>query len=173
MTRTRESVVLLPVPDVESLVREVRSRYDPSAAAGVPAHITLVYPFCPAPVPDDIVAELAALVRAVDAFSLRFERTGRFPDTLYLAPEPATEIIRLTEAIVNRWPAWQPYGGIYGAIVPHLTIADRQPDDALLQRLAATIELGLPIETQIHDAWLMESDDAGRWHRREAFPLRA
>jgi hypothetical protein len=35
----------LVVPEAEPLVKPFRDRYDPSAAAGVPAHITLLYPF--------------------------------------------------------------------------------------------------------------------------------
>ena len=40
-----ESALMVLVPEAESLVKPFRDRYDPSAAAGVPAHITLLYPF--------------------------------------------------------------------------------------------------------------------------------
>ena len=42
-----ESALVVLVPEAESLVQAFRDRYDPSAAAGVPAHITLLYPFRP------------------------------------------------------------------------------------------------------------------------------
>ena len=40
-----ESALVVLVPEAESLVKPFRDRYDPAAAAGVPAHITLLYPF--------------------------------------------------------------------------------------------------------------------------------
>ena len=40
-----ESALVILVPEAEPLVRPFRHRFDPSAALGVPAHITLLYPF--------------------------------------------------------------------------------------------------------------------------------
>jgi hypothetical protein len=40
-----KSTVAILVPEAEGLVRLFRNRYDPSAKAGMPAHITLLYPF--------------------------------------------------------------------------------------------------------------------------------
>src|SRR5437660_989822 len=46
-----ESALLIPVPEAEPLVGQWRLEHDPSARAGVPPHVTLLYPFLP---PDDI-----------------------------------------------------------------------------------------------------------------------
>jgi len=46
-----QSAVLIPVPEAESIVGRWRHEYDPVAAAGGPAHITLVVPWLP---PDEI-----------------------------------------------------------------------------------------------------------------------
>jgi hypothetical protein len=40
-----ESALVVLVPEAEVLVKPFRDRFDPLAAAGVPAHITLLYPF--------------------------------------------------------------------------------------------------------------------------------
>jgi len=40
-----ESSLMIVVPEAERLVKPFREKYDPSAAVGVPAHITLLYPF--------------------------------------------------------------------------------------------------------------------------------
>src|ERR1700758_5252193 len=40
-----ESTLAILVPEAEGLVRSFRDRYDPSAKAGMPAHIILLYPF--------------------------------------------------------------------------------------------------------------------------------
>ena len=40
-----ESVLLVPVPEAAPLMHQYRLRYDPVAPAGVPEHITALYPF--------------------------------------------------------------------------------------------------------------------------------
>nr|WP_189183206.1 hypothetical protein [Microbispora rosea] len=40
-----ETALTVEVPSAEPLVRSLRERYDPSAAHGMPAHITIPYPF--------------------------------------------------------------------------------------------------------------------------------
>jgi hypothetical protein len=42
-----ESALIIVVPEAERLVKPFRDRHDPSAKDGVPAHITLLYPFKP------------------------------------------------------------------------------------------------------------------------------
>ena len=42
---TPESIILIPVPEATPLVHQYRLHYDPSAPAGVPEHLTLLYPF--------------------------------------------------------------------------------------------------------------------------------
>jgi hypothetical protein len=47
MTQTY-SAVLVPVPEAERVVSRYRARLDGAAALGVPAHVTVLYPFVPA-----------------------------------------------------------------------------------------------------------------------------
>lgn len=49
------------------------------------------------------------------------------PGVVYLAPKPAALFIAFTQAVVERWPEHQPYGGAYEEIIPHLTVAYRRP----------------------------------------------
>jgi len=42
-----ESALVILVPEAEAIVGRLRQRYDPSAAVGMLAHITLNYPFLP------------------------------------------------------------------------------------------------------------------------------
>ena len=42
-----ETALLLPVPAAESSVGQHRARLDQAARDGVPAHITVLYPFLP------------------------------------------------------------------------------------------------------------------------------
>ena len=42
-----ETALVVLVPEAEAIVGRLRQRYDPSAAVGMPAHITINYPFLP------------------------------------------------------------------------------------------------------------------------------
>jgi hypothetical protein len=50
-----ESALIIAVPEAGPLVKELRDRFDPSAAVGVTAHITILYPFRP---PGEITPEV-------------------------------------------------------------------------------------------------------------------
>ena len=76
-----ESAILLCVPEAEALVHEWRLKGDPSAAHGVPAHVTLLYPFLPVESLDEgVLAELAWFFRGIDAFPVRFTSVQRWED---------------------------------------------------------------------------------------------
>jgi len=59
-----ESALVVLVPEAEAVVKPFRDQYDPSAAAGMPAHITLLYPF---QVPDEV--DQMTLDRLRDCFA--------------------------------------------------------------------------------------------------------
>ena len=106
-------------------LERTRRMASPVAAVGVPAHITLLFPFLPASALDHAVRDrLAAIAATVAPFEVGFRRVARFPDAIYLAPEPAMPFRDLTSAIVAMWPEHPAYAGRYDEIVPHLTIAE-------------------------------------------------
>ena len=107
-------------------------------AKGIPAHITLCYPFIPPQQVDDRSTErLTALLRGTAPFPFRFTRTNRFPAALWLAPEPCEPFRDLTETLCLGFPSVRPYGGQFDRVIPHLTIADRVTE-ATMDRLTAT-----------------------------------
>ena len=55
-----ESALVVRVPEAEPVVNRFRAAYDPSAPAGVPAHVTLLYPFKP---PDALTEPVLAGLR--------------------------------------------------------------------------------------------------------------
>jgi 2'-5' RNA ligase len=134
---------------------------------GAPLHVTAMYPFLGArsigAAEEAAVAELAS---QVEPFGFTLARLGRFPGVHYLAPEPAAPFVDITERIQRRWPSCRPYGGVYEAIVPHVTIAfgDTPPADL------ATLERQLPISTGATELWLIEQTWRG-WRTRRRFPL--
>ena len=67
-----ESALVILVPEAEALVGSFRDLHDAGAAVGVPAHITVLYPFKPPDEIDEAVLErLRHLILAVRAIQFR------------------------------------------------------------------------------------------------------
>jgi hypothetical protein len=168
-----ESALVVPVPEAEPAVERWRSRYDPSAAAGVPAHITVLYPFLPpARVDAATLGELERLFAAVAPVGYSLARLGRFEEVLYLAPEPRDPFKRLIELAARRYPQCPPYGGAVPLeeVEPHLTAA-HTADEAVLRRAAADIAPHLPVLARAREARLLLRSPDGRWRTWRRFPL--
>src|SRR5215472_6922368 len=119
-----QSAVLIPVPQADSVVGRYRFEYDPVAAAGVPAHVTLVVPWLPPDeITDDELAELETELSDVPAFDFALTRVDWFGRrVLWVAPEPADPFLKLTHRIADRFntPPWEDE---FDEVVPHLTVA--------------------------------------------------
>jgi|SRR5215467_6229425 len=166
-----ETALIVTVPAAEPLVGPWRSRFDAAAVAGgVPAHVTLLYPFLDGGLlDDDVLRELAEVFARHRAFEARLARCGRFPGVLYLAPEPAAPFRALTEAVTARWPEAPPYGGAFAEVIPHLSVAKDQPADVFA---AAEAELSprLPVAARISAVQLIALAGC-RWQQQRTFPL--
>lgn len=163
------TALVVPVPDLEPLVGPWREQFDPGAALGVPAHVTVGYPFLPlTAVTASVVEDLAALVAGEPAPTVTFARCGRFPEVLWLDPEPAAPFVRLTRALVARWPEAPPYGGRFGDdVVPHFTVAIT-PSEPDLDTVERDLGPSLPLTTVLREAVLLGHD--GRcWSVRHRF----
>ena len=166
-----ESALLIPVPEAEPAAGAWRRSHTPSGAAGVPAHITLLYPFLP---PEQVTASVTTALRsffaAVPASRFALTSVDRFPSVVYLAPEPAAPFVELIRALADRFPDHPPYGGTHETIVPHLTVAATEDAD-VLERAAAELAHAVPLEAVGREAWLMAEGEDGRWRTRERFTL--
>jgi 2'-5' RNA ligase len=172
-----ESCLLVPVPEAEPAVGRFRGRLDRAAAWGVPAHVTILYPFVPPGAITSEVIELAAAATAsVSAFECTFARTSWFgEDVLWLAPEPDQPFRALTTALHAAFPQYPPFGGIYPDVVPHLTIGGRPPAGlAMLEAAEADVRPALPVRTFVSRAWLMTGTQAAAsWRVTAELPLGA
>jgi 2'-5' RNA ligase len=158
------------VPEAESVVAEWRLRYTLDAPAGIPAHVTILFPFVEPARLGDVEERLGEIISGTPAFQLVFARTARWPEILYLEPEPAEPFVALTREIEREWPDQPPYGGAHETIVPHLTVAE-SPDRAVLDRAAASVEPQLPVATHVHEASLFVEDHEGHWHEHSRLPF--
>jgi 2'-5' RNA ligase superfamily len=172
-----ESAVLVAVPEAEAAVARRRSRLDTAASWGVPAHVTVLYPFVhPAQIDPAVLRLLGETVLSVPAFGCVFARTNWFAEELlWLAPEPDESFRRLTGAVSRAFPDHPPYGGVHADLTPHLTIGDtRVATIADLRAAEADVRTHLPLNARVDHVVLMagaQSPDS--WHVVREFPLGA
>lgn len=165
------TALIVRMPEAEPVVRDWRDRLDPAARAGVPAHVSVLYPFLQEDRIDASVhAAIAAALHPHHAFDLRFERTGRFPGMLCLVPEPEAPLRRLTLAVTERWPELLPYRGRYPDTPPHLTVAQRARG-ADLDAAETDLAGRLPLAARVSSVNLVAYDGTA-WRERARFPLR-
>lgn len=129
-------------------------------ANDLPLHVTVLFPS-----PGDVAA-IVDVLAPFGAFDVAFERLDRFPGTLWLAPEPAEPFAALTDAMVARFPEWQPYGGRYSTVTPHLTVAQ-----ASLEETAALLEPLLPLHSRAESVVLYRRAGGNHWVDVQTFDL--
>jgi 2'-5' RNA ligase len=152
-----ETGLIVAVPESEAVVGRHRAALDPVASWGIPAHITVLYPFLPpGEVDDAVLAGLRSLFAGLPSFAAVLSRVAWFgSEVVWLAPEPDEPFRRLTQAVWDRFPAAPPYGGTFDDVVPHLTVGDRAPLPAL-REAAADIAAHPPVRTAIRSVRLVE-----------------
>jgi len=165
------SVLLVPALHVSAVVDEYRRRYDPSAAAGMPPHITIMYPFLVADeLRGETMARLVELLGFTGAFEYSLTDVREFEQqVVYLTPDPAERFIHLT-SLVGEHCGIRPYGGAHSEVVPHLTIAVSAPKE---QRRRMTDELRqkLPQTGIASEAWVMVGSNDRMWRRTHSIAL--
>jgi 2'-5' RNA ligase len=168
-----ESALIVVVREAERLVGDLRLRYDESARLGVPAHITLLFPFVPASeLSQPVVARLARLFSTRPGFAFELASVGRFAATSYLAPSPAQPFIELTQAIWQAFPACPPFQGEFASVVPHLTTAHGNAAEAELAAAETASRLARhgPVRSNCRSVALFERS-SGRWRHAHEFQL--
>ena len=173
MSSRLRSTVIVPVLEASAAVDRWREQTcNDKPSIGVPAHITLIFPFVPATRLDQqTVGSLEQIIRETAPFEFELRDAARFPTTLFLVPDPSAAFARLTEAIVRQFPDYPPYGGAFDTIVPHLTVA--QGNDLVLDEAEADVRRILPITSTAREALLLEEVEAdwGRWEVRARLPF--
>jgi 2'-5' RNA ligase len=165
-----ESAIVIPVGYAEPLVGPLRMLHDTFAARGVPAHITLLAPFIPPPSVLDVTDDLTRFFADVEPFDFMLTSVRRFPRMAYLHPHPPDPFVDLTTRLAQRYPAYQPFGGAFETVIPHLTIA-YQADDAVLDSVERALAPKLPLACRATSASLLCSDESGWWMPICEFPF--
>ncbi len=167
-----QSGLVLEVPEAETTVRAHRDALDANARLGVPAHVTVLFPFMPpAQIDSFVLAKLQRLFSGSAAFDFRLTHTEWFgDDVLWLAPESPQPFRALTELVHEAFPDFPPFAGQFPDVVPHLTIA-HGCDVADMKAAEAALEQHLPIQACATTVTLMAQTVGGTWTKMAAFPL--
>ena len=157
-------VVALP-PALESL----RRRSIADAVRGVPAHVTLLFPFAEESQLDAGVLDVVAAIAARHpVMRLTLGEGRRFPDTLYASVEPDAPLRALHDDLAAAFPTLPLYGGAF-PFVPHVSIVEG-PESALRAAFDDPAWAALPIAQDVDAIALITGRD-GRWATRRRFPL--
>jgi 2'-5' RNA ligase len=169
-----QSALIVEVPEAEPAVARHRDRFDASATHGVPAHITVLFPFMPPEmITPPVSDELGHLFARISRFRFRLDRTSWFgQDVLWLGPREPGPFRALTECVYQAFPAFPPYQGEFDDVIPHLTVGHGQALDDL-RAAEESIQTHLPIDAHATAVSLItQQAGGGRWIRNAAFSLK-
>ncbi len=159
--------VALP-PRLEAL----RMRSVPDAADGLPAHLTVAYPFAEAgSIDDGVVALVRDVVARHAPWTMRLVERRRWPDTVYASIDPDGPAIALQADLATAFPSLPIYGGTIDVFVPHVTVAEGEAaDDPDIDADPAWNDL--PISIAVSEVELIVRGEDGGWASTRTFPLR-
>jgi len=159
-----DTALVLLAPGADSIVRELRNRFDPAAFAGVQAHVTVLCPFVPGADLDDLVeAAVGGLTSSHVTFDLNLTGVRCWPGVVYLEAEPGGPIQALTGDAAKRWRQHP-----LDDVVPHLTIG--HGGDGLFREAVDYLSPHLPLRLRAAELLLLVTDGE-RWSRIRTFPL--
>lgn len=167
------TALIARVSEAESLVSELRLRHDPSAIQGVPAHITVLFPFkAPAALTSGDLTELERIIGVRPLFPFTLSEVQRWSQTTALTPTPAAPFIELTHAVVRAFPDYPPYAGKHGEVKPHLTVADgcAEGAESAETELRALLIRNGPVAAHCREVELIENS-SGAWKVIHVFRL--
>src|SRR3954451_7792456 len=171
-----QTALIVSVPEADAVVGTFRDDLDVAASWGVPAHVTVLYPFVePVIARDpDVIAALRAVVGTVGRFACSFPRTAWFGDeVVWLAPDPAQPFRDLTAAVWTAFPDCPPYGGAHDDTVPHLPVGELERGDSrALEQAELTVGPSLPVRTYVDRVLLIAGAEAPMsWRVLHELPL--
>jgi 2'-5' RNA ligase len=174
-----QSALLVLVPAAEPAVGKHRARLDEAARDGVPAHLTVLYPFLPpSEISDHVLSALAMLFAGFPSFDVTLDRIGWFGEQVaWLGPQDEGPFRALTGLVHSAFPSCPPYGGQHADVIPHLTIG-HGAEAAVLRAAAEAVRPHLPISARATEVTLMAGPKPGTpgtppgtWRPITLFPL--
>lgn len=165
------SAVILAV-DLPPALEAFRRTHAHDAPLGVPAHLTLLFPWLAAEDLDEgHRGRIARSAAELLPFDYRLATVERWPDTLYAAPLPTAHLTDLANRLAGDWPEWPLYGD--GApFEAHVTLG-APCDAAEEEEMFAVAATCLPAPQRASELRVIVEADDGSWHTRWRVPLGA
>lgn len=160
---------MIVLPDAAPLL-DAAWHIDPALVRrGVPAHVSLLYPFVPEPAltgrDEKGVRSLAARFPAADLLLEEVVTASGFVAVAVPGLQP------IVDAFGDQWPGLRPYRGRFGARpAAHVTVAMGADDPATAARVRAAIDSLLPLRTRAAALQLVVLTEEG-WQPRFTAPL--
>jgi hypothetical protein len=171
MPTNGQTGLVVPVPAADALLASVGARYPGTVREGVPAHVSLLYPFVPAAELDEqVTCALGELLAEQTPMPVQFAKCYRQDGFVALFPDPINGLKELVSKTRRRWPDVVPYEGVYGDVEPHLTVAMRCSAETAVT-IEQEVSAQLPISAELREAWLVAFE--GQWTLRGRFEFGA
>ena len=141
---------------------------------GLPPHLTVLYPWVPAPLTAESVEAAARAVAGTGAIELVFDRLGTFPGgVVHAAVADPDAVVELMGRVWSAFPDTPPYRGEFSDPVPHLTLAKCAPHElaetlAEIEEQTATL---VPFSVTLTELGVLEQGENGRWSVVNGVPL--
>ena len=152
------SLVTIPVPELEAVVRPRLERFAPQDVPADPddtvAHITLLGPFVAlSDLTEGVLDELERFFADVTPFEYALTGIHQFPGgKVYLSPSPAAPFRHLTHELARLFPEQPPYGDAFDEVVPHLSVPI--PEGETIESLEFELGPRFPLTTYARRAAL-------------------
>jgi 2'-5' RNA ligase len=166
------TAIVLQLENLQKKIGTYLNAHSPAAAAGLGAHLTLLFPFLPGTaVHTDEIATLRRFFSDRKPLQISLIGTARFPGLLYLTLANEASIRRLVGELRDQFPGLPPFAGQFSNPTPHVTIA-RADDDRTLDRLENLFWQRyrhlFPLALNVRKAALIQERD-GRLHAAHSF----
>lgn len=157
------------LPDAAPLL-EAAWRIDPALVRrGVPAHVSLLYPFVPeSALTDQDEKGVRSLAAGFPATDLLLEEVVTEPGFVAVTVPGLQPVL---DAFRARWPGSRPYGGRFGARpAAHVTVAMGADNPTVASGVRTAIDSLLPLRARAASVQLVVLTEEG-WQPRFTVPL--
>ncbi len=159
----KTAVVIIPPEDVWDPIQKIREKYDRQFRRWMP-HITLIYPFRPFEEFERVYVEFENVCRGIKSFEvelveIRFFQHYKESYTMWLAPQPFDEIVKLQERLQAIVPDCDDVRRFEGGFTPHLSIGQVKGKNKLKNLLTELQSSWKPVTFNVSSIFFIWRDD--------------